>query len=125
MVYCSKCGEKNADDAKFCVKCGVNLEGLQEKNLEERFEKSIEESAEQFGERMEKWGKDFGKRTENECFGLPRGGTIFGLLIGIIIIIVGLQQVFEWQIDVGPLATIIVGLLFVAGAIYGLTRRRS
>lgn len=125
MVYCSKCGEKNSEDGKYCIKCGANLEGLQEKNLEENFEKSIEKSAEQFGERMEKWGEDFGKRAENECFGLPRGGAIFGLFIGIIIIIVGLQQVFEWNIDVGPFAIIIVGLLFAVGAIYGLTRRRS
>ena len=121
MPYCTKCGEKNSEDTKYCVKCGSNLDA----NLEEGFEKSIEKSAEQFGERMEKWGEDFGKKAENECFGLPRGGTILGLLIGIIIIIVGLQQVFGWQIDVGPFAIIIVGLLFTVGAIYGLTRRRS
>ena len=124
MVYCSKCGEKNLDDSEYCVKCGVNLEGSHKKSLEGRFEKSIEESAEQFGERMEKWGENFGKRAENECFGLPRGGAIFGLFIGIIIIIVGLQQVFGWQIEVGSFVIIVVGLLFVAGAIYGLTRRR-
>ena len=125
MVYCSYCGEKNSEDTEYCVKCGANLEGLQEKRLEERFEKSIEESAEQFGKRMEKWGEDFGKRAEKECFGLPSGGAIFGLFIGIIIIIVGLQQVFGWQIDIGPFVIIIIGLLFAAGAIYGLTRRRS
>ena len=123
VVYCTKCGEKNSEDNKHCVKCGANLEGFQEKK-EERFEKSIEESAEQFEEHMEKWGEDFGKKAENECFGLPRGGAIFGLLIGIIIIIVGLQQVFGWEIDFGPFAIIIFGLLVVAGAIYGLTRRR-
>ena len=125
MVYCSKCGEKNSESSKYCVKCGANLEDSPKKSLEGRFEKSIEKSAEQFGERMEKWGEDFGKRAENECFGLPRGGAIVGLFIGIIIIIVGLQQVFGWQIDVGPFVTIIVGLLFAVGAIYGLTRRRS
>jgi len=114
LAYCTKCGEKNSDSAKYCVKCGANLEALQETSFEKRFEDTVENFADQVGKRM-----------ENECFGLPRGGAIFGLLIGIIIIIVGLQQVFEWQIDVGPLATIIVGLLFVAGAIYGLTRRRS
>ena len=124
MVYCTKCGEKNAEDSKYCGKCGADL-GLQEKSVEGRFERSIEKSAEQFGERMEKWGEDMGKRAENDCFGLPRGGTILGLLIGIIIIIVGLQQVFGWEIDVGPFAIIIVGLLFIVGAIYGLTRRRS
>lgn len=65
------------------------------------------------------------ERTRDECFGLPRGGAIFGLFIGLIIIIVGLQQLFGWEIDVGPFAIIIVGILFVAGAIYGLSRRKS
>jgi uncharacterized membrane protein YvbJ len=125
MTYCTKCGEKNSVDAKYCVKCGNDLDYLLEKNVESGIEKSFEKSAEQFGERMEKWGEDFGKRAENECFGLPNSGAILGLLIGIIIIFVGLQQVLGWQIDFGPLATIIVGGIFVAGAIYGLIRRKS
>jgi uncharacterized membrane protein YvbJ len=25
MTYCSKCGNKNEDDAKFCAKCGSSL----------------------------------------------------------------------------------------------------
>ena len=66
-----------------------------------------------------------GRRREDECFGLPRGGSIFGLFIGIIIIFVGLQQLLGWNIDVGPFAIIVVGLLIAAGALYGLTRRRS
>ena len=65
------------------------------------------------------------KRARDECFGLPRGGAIFGLLIGIIIVFVGLQLVFRWDIDIGPYATIIVGILFAAGAIYGLSRRTN
>ena len=65
------------------------------------------------------------RRKQDECFGLPRGGAIFGLFIGIIIIIVGLQQVFGWNIEIGPLVTIMFGLLVLAGAIYGLSRRRS
>jgi uncharacterized membrane protein YvbJ len=122
MVYCSYCGEKNTEDTTSCVKCGADL-GLQEESLEGRFEKSIEESAEKFGERMEKWGEDMGKRTEDDCFGLPRGGTIVGLLIGIIIIIVGLQQVFGWRIDIGPFVIIMFGLLVLVGSIYSLSRR--
>lgn len=65
------------------------------------------------------------EKHRDECFGLPRGGSIIGLAIGAIIIFVGLQQVFGWNIDVGPFATIIVGILFVAGALYTLTRRKS
>ena len=26
MTYCSKCGNKNEDDAKFCAKCGASLD---------------------------------------------------------------------------------------------------
>jgi uncharacterized membrane protein YvbJ len=121
MVYCTYCGEKNEADGEYCIKCGANLKGIQKKNVEERFEESVE----QFGERMERWGEGMGKRAENECFGLPSGGAIFGLLIGIIIIIVGLQQVFGWSIDVGPFVIMVIGLLFVAGALYGLTRKKN
>ena len=109
MVYCTRCGVKNPDDAKYCDKCGAKLEV------------SIEESLER---RAEEWGGRVEKRIENECFGLPKGGEIFGLVIGAIIIIFGLQQVFGWSIDVGSLATISIGILIVAGALYNLRRRR-
>jgi len=125
MVYCTKCGKRNADDAKYCEKCGVNLENLPEKSVEKGFEKSVEEWGEQFGERMERWGEDFGKRVENDCFGLPKGGAIFGLLLGLIILSVGLQMVFRWHINFGPFVVVIIGLLFVVSAIYSFTRRRS
>ena len=103
MVYCSKCGKQNEDDVDFCVDCGVAIHP--ERN-------------------SRKWDVR-GKRKEDECFGLPGGGAIVGLFIGIIIIIVGLQQVLGLNIDVGPFAIIIVGLLFAVGAIYRLIRRRS
>jgi len=57
--------------------------------------------------------------------GFPTGGAIFGLFIGAIIILWGLTEVFGWQVELGTYAVIIVGLLIVAGAIYGLTRKRS
>ena len=60
---------------------------------------------------------------ERECFGLPRGGAVFGLVIGVIIVLVGLINFFNWNIDLGSLVTIIVGILIAAGAIYGLSRR--
>ncbi len=63
--------------------------------------------------------------SRDECFGLPHGGAIVGLFIGIMIILFGLINLFGWQVDLGPFAIIIVGILIVAGAVYGLTRRRS
>jgi len=40
-IYCSKCGEKLADNAKFCTKCGtpVTVEAKAESTVVERFEK--------------------------------------------------------------------------------------
>jgi len=117
MVYCTKCGAENEDEASNCVNCGAPLQVYSPEKRD--WEEEIEIRAEEFGERAEK----FGKRMENECFGLPRGGAIFGLFIGIIIILVGLQQLFGWNIDFGSFAIIIVGILIAAGAIYGSSRR--
>ncbi len=103
------------------MKCGANLKLSVEKSLEKR----IEEGAEEFGRRVEAWGEDFGKRAEKECFGLPYGGAIFGLFIGAIIILWGLSSIFGWNLEIGGFVIIVIGLLIVAGAIYGLTRRRS
>jgi hypothetical protein len=63
------------------------------------------------------------RRVENDCFGLPSGGAIFGLLIGIIIVLVGLQQIFGWHIDIWSYVIILVGVLFVVGSFFRLIRR--
>lgn len=126
MVYCTKCGTKNEEDAKHCSKCGANLEVSPEKGLEKR----VEEWGEEFGRRAEEWGEQFGKRAEEECFGLPHGGAIFGLFIGIIIILAGIIFILQEMGVVekgfhllGPFFVIIFGILFIGGAIYALTRR--
>ena len=121
MVFCSKCGTKNDDSAEYCVKCGSKLKVSMEKSLEER----IEKGAEEFGKRAEAWGENFGKRAEQECFGLPHGGTIFGLIIGLIIILVGVTSLAGVDIDFWPLIIIIFGLLIFGGALYSLTQRRQ
>ena len=72
MVYCTKCGTQNVEDAKFCAKCGASLEI----SREEGWERRVEDWGEEFGRRAEKWGEQFGKRAEEECFGLPHGGAI-------------------------------------------------
>jgi len=117
MVYCTKCGTKNQEDAVVCVKCGANLEVSREKRLERR---------------AKEWGEQFGRRAEEECFGLPHGGAIVGLIIGIIIIVVGLSWVpglippdvreatepYFWALII-----IVVGILIIAGALYRYSRR--
>lgn len=99
MVYCSECGTDNEEGKDYCVKCGAALH------------------PERGGVRR--------REKRDECFGLPQGGAIFGILIGAIIILSGARELFGWNIDVGPFATIIIGILFIAGALYTLTKRKS
>ncbi len=106
MVYCTKCGAKNPDDAKVCTQCGASL--YSEAYPTRRYER---------------------QKFEEECFGIPRGGTIVGLAIGVIIILWGfiwlLQQadLIPETISAWPFAAIILGILIVVGAISALSRR--
>ena len=121
MVYCSTCGTKNEEAAENCVKCGAKLTVAKE----EDWEKRIEDGAEEFGKRAEVWGENFGKRMEDECFGLPHGGSIFGLLLGIIIIVLGILWITGITFEIWPFFLVIVGVLILAGAIYTLTHKRQ
>jgi uncharacterized membrane protein YvbJ len=100
MVYCTKCGTKNEEDAAVCVKCGASL-GARPAWRRER------------------------RRAEQECFGLPHGGAIVGLIIGIIIIIAGISWLAGIDLEryFWPFIVIIFGILIVAGALYGYSRR--
>ncbi|MCJ7633645.1 zinc ribbon domain-containing protein [Candidatus Bathyarchaeota archaeon] len=102
------------------MKCGAVLEG----SRSARALDSVDEWGENIGKRAEEWGKDFPKRLEKECFGLPHGGTIVGLIIGIIIILVGVTSLAGIKLEIWPLLIIIFGLLIFGGAIYTLTRKR-
>jgi len=105
MVVCPKCGTKNEEDAKYCAQCGANLETGAYPS------------------------RRYKRRREEECFGIPRGGTVVGLAIGVIIILWGfiwlLQQVevLPRTLEIGPFAAIIFGVLILVGALYGLSRR--
>jgi len=103
MVYCIKCGTKNEEDAAVCAKCGASLASLPAWRRERR--------------RREK--------EEQECFGLPHGGVIVGLIIGIVIILAGLSSLagIDFGRYVWPLVIIVFGILIVVGALYGYSRR--
>ena len=100
MVYCTKCGTKNEEDAAVCVKCGASLVA------------------------RPPWRRAR-KRPEEECFGLPHGGAIVGLIIGIIIIIAGVSWLAGIDIEkyFWPLIVVVFGILIVAGALYSYSRR--
>lgn len=97
-MHCIKCGADNPDDAEFCNKCGSRVDT---KGVHEPY-----------------------KRAKDECFGLPHGSSIFALFIGLIIIIWGITQVLKIEIDWWPFIVILFGILVIAGAVYGLARRR-
>ncbi len=101
MVYCPKCGTKNEDAAETCTSCGATLHVAARPRIA-------------------------GKRPEDECFGLPYGGVIVGLVIGVIVILWGLSQVpgvLPEDFEFWWLIIIVFGLLIIAGALFKLTRR--
>ena len=108
MVYCPKCGTQNDDFAEFCTKCGASLQtGTVSSRRGER------------------------RRAEQECFGLPHGGAIAGIIFGVIILIWGISMMLQ-QTGVIPVTfefwyiiVIIVGVLIVAGALYNMNRSRD
>jgi hypothetical protein len=112
MVYCSKCGAQNEDEASHCVSCGEPMRLTQRD--ERGWEEELEVRAEEFGERAEK----FGKRMEEECFGLPGGNSIIGILIGLAIILWGANELMGWDLDLGPYVIIVFGILIIASALY-------
>ncbi len=118
MVYCAKCGAQNEDEASVCTDCGASLKAYRRERR--GWEEEIEVRAEEFGERAEQ----FGRRMEDECFGLPGGGSIVGVLIGLAIILWGVSEIFGWSIDFGPWAVIVVGVLIVAGVLYKQSKGR-
>jgi len=103
MVYCTKCGAKNEEDAAVCVKCGAPL----------------------VAPARPPWRRERLRPAEEECFGLPHGGAIIGLVIGIIIILVGLSMLPGIEIGkyIGAVLVIIFGILILAGALYRYSRR--
>ena len=103
MVYCTKCGAKNEETSETCSHCGAVLQnGSVRSDVSHKI-----------------------RQERNDCFGLPNGGAVFGLIIGTLIILWGLSQILGWDLGLGTIAIIIIGILIVAGAIYGFTRDRS
>jgi uncharacterized membrane protein YvbJ len=112
MVYCSKCGTQNSDDAKNCTNCGAPLYTV--------------------GQQYPGSDREHYRRVENECFGLPNGGMIAGLVFGVIIILVGIALFLQangasfdiWPF-IWPVILIIFGLLILTGALYRSRRYQT
>jgi len=115
MVYCTKCGAKNEEVAKVCASCGQTLSPAEPQAKGKRDDEC-------FGPRRD---------MEEECFGLPRGGAVFTILIGLVVVVIGaaylLGQYYGWSVDVwqsfGPAMIIVIGILIVVGALYRAGKR--
>jgi type IV secretory pathway VirB2 component (pilin) len=100
MVYCTECGEKNPDDAEFCVKCGVAL----------------------YPERGH--GRGWDRRDRDMCFGVPVGGHVWGIIIGLIIILWGMSHFVGFRFNFMAIMAVVFGVIILLGAFRGASSRR-
>jgi uncharacterized membrane protein YvbJ len=105
MVYCTKCGTKNPDDATTCSNCGAALNPTRE-------------------ERRRHY-----RRYEQECFGIPYGATIVWMAFGLIVLLAGLiiilqeEKIIPQSVSLWPFVFIILGILIIVGALFRIGRR--
>ena len=109
MVYCTKCGTLNADDATVCAKCGAPLHGAKE-------------------ESSPYWRHRY-MRHEEDCRYWRRRGAIATLILGLIIIFIGflylLEAVYHMPIPWWPIIIILLGIYILARGIMRTRRYRQ
>ncbi len=114
MPYCQSCGTKNEQGEQVCTNCGASLYDR--------------------GRRRDRRDGCYGSRDEErpgeECFGLPHGNVIVGIIFGILILIGAILWILSLAFGiafnttlVGPIIAIVIAVLIIAGAIYQLRRR--
>jgi uncharacterized membrane protein YvbJ len=98
MVYCTKCGTENEEDALECKNCGASLRVY--RSRERTHDRDI----------------------EDQCFG-GRSRTMWPIIMGVFIILIGLSSLLErsysWARfdNLWPLFIIAIGLLIVYNTI--------
>jgi hypothetical protein len=106
MVYCTKCGTNNVDDATVCVHCGAPLYGAS-------------------GEGRPYWRHGW---YEREYGFHRRSGAIAGIVIGLIIIFAGFSllvtELYGISIPWGPIVIILIGIFIMVRLFQVRSRRR-
>jgi uncharacterized membrane protein YvbJ len=109
MVYCTKCGTLNADDATVCVQCGASLYGAKE-------------------ESSPYWRHRYMRHEEDYRY-WRRRGAIATLILGLIIIFIGflylLEAVYHMLIPWWPIILILLGIYILARGIMRTRRYRQ
>ena len=99
MVYCTKCGIENPDDATECKSCGASLSSPP-------------------------YGMYRRRREDDWCFGAQRSTPIWGIFIGLLIIVAGvisiLEDVYWWASwdRLWPILVIAFGLFIIYNVLY-------
>jgi len=107
MVYCSKCGTLNPDDASVCSNCGAPLHGAQAQ------------------------GGPYARRQQWEDYREyhRRSGAFAALAIGLLIILIGLSvllaEVYGINIPWGAVFLIFIGVIIIIAGIRARSRRRQ
>jgi hypothetical protein len=104
LVYCTKCGTKNEDDATVCINCGALLHGG---GAEDRY----------YWRYRRRYDRDYYRYHR-------RGGAIGALVFGLIIVIIGfvliLQITYGYAIDwnfLWALILLVIGAWFIVRAL--------
>jgi len=100
MVYCTECGEQNPEDAEFCVKCGASL----------------------YPRRS--YGRSWRRPERGMCFGVPISGQIWGIIIGLIIILWGWSLMMGMRFNLFAIFAVIFGVIILMGALRRASSRR-
>lgn len=86
MVYCTKCGEQNEEDRRYCKNCGEPL-----------YARAVRR-----------------RRSDREmCFGVPMAGYTWGLLIGLVIVLWGASELLGIGFNIAALFAVAFGLLIL------------
>lgn len=97
MVYCTKCGTENPEDAESCSNCGASLQ------------------PEPYRHRRDDWDRD------DDCFG-GRSRTTWPLIFGVFLILIGLSSLLEgtfWWLGLDtlwPLFLVAIGVIVITNA---------
>jgi uncharacterized membrane protein YvbJ len=104
MVYCTRCGTLNAEDAAICTNCEAPLQGTQTQAQPRPYTRHW---------RWEDWEYH------------PRSGAFAALAIGLIIVLIGISTLFAefYNINIpwGAIIIVFIGILIIVA---GLRSRR-